>query len=469
MSSITIAGTHSGCGKTTVTAGIMAALVSRGIKVQPFKVGPDYIDPMFHTYITGRISRNLDSWLLEEAVLTGLFLRNSGSASVSVIEGVMGLYDGFGGQSSADSTAHVAKIIKSPVVLVVDGEGMSLSIAALIKGFQDFDREVPLSGVIINNINSEAHYNLLKEIITFHLGIPVLGYLPRKAEYAFESRHLGLIPSEEIPGLKEKITRLAMQAEKTIDLDWLLQIARQAGTIHTAESIPEKKYPEPAVRIAVARDRAFNFYYEDNLDLLRQLGAEAVFFSPLEDLRLPERIGGLYLGGGYPEVWAAILQDNCHMRQSIKQNIIQGLPAYAECGGLMYLSESIADKNGRIFEMAGVIPGKAKMTGSLQRFGYVEIQITEDTVIAKKGAAIRGHEFHYSTTDVDAAVPRCYRVSKIKQGQETKVWRCGFKIRNMLAGYAHLHFWSNPAFAQEFIGQCTEYSKIFSEKVKYIG
>jgi cobyrinic acid a,c-diamide synthase len=460
MSYITIAGTHSGCGKTTITAGIMAALVNRGIKVQPFKIGPDYIDPMFHTYIAGRNSRNLDSWLLDESVLADLFLKNAESADISIIEGVMGLYDGFGDESILGSTAHVAKIIKSPVVLVIDGEGMSLSIAALIKGFQDFDRQTAISGIIINNINSEAHYQMLQEIIKIHLGIPVLGYLPRKTNYAFESRHLGLIPSEEVPDLKEKIKQLAIQVEKNIDLDLLLKLALEAGTLQASGTPLKIKNNVQGLRIAIAKDRAFNFYYADNLDLLHDLGAELIFFSPLEDNQLPEQISGLYIGGGYPEVWAATLQDNYLMRKNIKQAITRGLPTYAECGGLMYLSESIKDSHEKTFEMAGVIPGKSEMTDSLQRFGYVEIQIINDNVIAKKGTAIRGHEFHYSKTDVSANVPRCFRVCKTRRGQEMKAWNCGFKVQNMLAGYAHLHFWSNIPFAKEFINQCTAYTKL---------
>jgi cobyrinic acid a,c-diamide synthase len=459
MSTITIAGTHSGCGKTTVTLGILAALVNRGLKVQPFKVGPDYIDPMFHSYITGRNSRNLDSWLLEEKIVAGLFAKNAASADISIIEGVMGLYDGFDGASIVGSTAHVGKIIQSPVILVVDGEGMSLSIAALIKGFHEFNRGLPLSGIIINNINSEAHYQLLREIIAIQLGIPVLGYLPNRPEYALASRHLGLIPEAEISDLKEKISRLAIQVEESINLDLLLKIAANAGILHPDGAILGNKSSNQGLRIAVAKDRAFNFYYADNLDLLQDLGAELFFFSPLEDNQLPERVGGLYLGGGYPEEWAVQLQKNQWMRQNIKQKITAGLPTYAECGGLMYLSESIKTSNGESFEMAGVISGRSEMTDSLQRFGYVEIKITNDTVIAKKGAAIRGHEFHYSKTEVSTVIPRCYRVSKTKCGQETNAWECGFKVHNMLAGYAHLHFWSNINFAREFIRQCTVFSK----------
>jgi cobyrinic acid a,c-diamide synthase len=465
MPGIIIAGTRSGCGKTTITCGILAALVNRGLKVQPFKVGPDFIDPMFHTYITGRQSRNLDSWLLDENVLAGLFQHNTTGADISIIEGVMGLYDGFGGESIIGSTAHVAKIIHSPVILVIDGDGMSLSIAALIKGYREFDPEIPLCGVIINNINSESHYQLLREIITLHLKIPVLGYLPKRIDYALGSRHLGLIPSEELPDLQEKIKNLASAVEKTIDLDLLIQIAGKLKTIpplvnfdslNTITGIPDSKSP---IRIAVARDKAFNFYYADNLDLLSDLGAEIVFFSPLEDSQFPNDISGLYIGGGFPEVWAEKLERNQSMRRAIHKKITEGLPTYAECGGLMYLSESITQTDGKVFQMVGIIPGKSEMTHSLQRFGYIEIQIQTECVIAKKGASIKGHEFHFSKTEVNDTVPRCYKVCKTKSGREMSVWNCGFKVHNMLAGYAHLHFWSNLAFVKEFVRQCSMFSQ----------
>ncbi|HBF37475.1 MAG TPA: cobyrinate a,c-diamide synthase [Firmicutes bacterium] len=455
-----IAGTHSGCGKTTITCGILAALVKRGLKVQPFKAGPDFIDPMFHTFLTGRSSRNLDSWLLDEKTLAGLFIRNSADADISVIEGVMGLYDGFGGESIIGSTAHIAKIIQSPVILVIDGAGMSLSIAALIKGFQQFDPEVPLAGIIINNISNESHYQLLREIITMHLNLPVLGYLPKQAEFALGSRHLGLIPSEEIADLQGRMNLLAAAVEKTINLDLLIQIAHHAGKLNNSWTLNEIPAQKTSVRIAVARDRAFNFYYADNLDLFHDLGAEVVFFSPLEDHQLPEKINGLYIGGGFPEVWAAQLQKNNSMRQSIHKKISEGLPTYAECGGLMYLSESITDNEGNLFTMVGIIPGKSQMTYSLQRFGYVEIEIQADNVIAKKGASIRGHEFHFSQTQVSATVPHCFRVRKTKNGQDLKEWDCGFQVHNMLAGYAHLHFWSNTGFAKEFLRQCRLYSQM---------
>jgi len=464
---IIIAGTNSGCGKTTITTGIMAALVKRGVKVQPFKVGPDYIDPMFHTFITGRDSRNLDSWMLSEDTVAYLFARNCANANIAVIEGVMGLYDGYGGRSETGSTAHISRVISSPVALVVNGESISLSVAALIQGFRDFDRDVKLKAVILNNISGEGHYQLLKDIIEENTGIKVAGYLRKEDEYSLGSRHLGLVPSDEVENLREKIDLLSAQVERTIDLELLLKIAGEVEEFLPPTQLPEgvERQSLPPVhltkgeetlskvRIAVARDKAFNFYYRDNLDLLEMLGAELVFFSPLNDSRLPPDISGLYIGGGYPEVFAGELQNNVFMREDIRKCILSGLPAYAECGGLMYMSEYIKDKEGRSFDMLGLLSGGSEMTSSLQRFGYVEVEVTKENVLSKEGCKIRAHEFHYSVTNVAPGVPACYRVVKKRKNGEIS-WTCGFKVHNLLAGYPHLHFWSNPDFARTFVDNC---------------
>lgn len=468
--SIVIAGTNSGCGKTTISMGIMAALAERGLKVQPFKVGPDYIDPMFHTFITGRESRNLDSWMLEEDHVRYLFARNSSDADIAVIEGVMGLYDGCSGSSSQGSTAHVSKIINAPVVLVINGEAMSLSAAALVKGFAEFDKGVIVKGVIINNISGKAHYEMLKEAIEGYTGIAVLGYLQHNDGFAIGSRHLGLVTSDEIHDLKERTGRLARQLQETVDLDMLLKLSKEASNTNTCEinningiasgfpinSVISDNAPKK-VRLAVARDKAFCFYYRDNLDLLEMLGAELVFFSPVSDSRLPENMDGMYFGGGYPEIWAEELQNNITMRLDIKRQIESGMPAYAECGGLMYMTDSITGKDDRKFEMVGLIPGESRMTSSLNRFGYVFVKLKENTILAEKGSEIRAHEFHFSETEVDSKVKACYEVSRRKAGLAEQSWDCGFKAYNLLAGYAHMHFWSNPEFAKGFVRSCLEY------------
>lgn len=462
---IVIAGTNSGCGKTTISMGIMAALVEKGLKVQPYKVGPDFIDPMFHTFITGRESVNLDSWMLQNETVKYLFAKHSQDADIAVIEGVMGFYDGYGGRSLEGSTADVSKIIGAPVILVINGEAMSLSAAALVKGFAEFDKNVNVKGIIINNVSGAGHYKLLKEAIEENTGVAVLGYLRPMSELAIASRHLGLVTSAEIGDLKEKAGILSRQLQETVDLELLIAISRMAAEIDVRNNKMEINTKNritqigtvKKVKIAVAKDKAFCFYYKDNLELLEMMGAELAFFSPLSDDRLPENIDGLYIGGGYPEIWAEELQNNLTMRKELKSCVENGLPTYAECGGLMYLTDSIRTKDDREFEMIGLFPGKSCMTASLKRFGYVFVKLTEDTILGKKGSEIRAHEFHYSETVVDKRINSCFEVSKRRDGLTTQLWNCGFKIHNLLAGYAHMHFWSNPEFAKGFIESCRSY------------
>ena len=458
---ILIAGTNSGCGKTTVTAGVLAALVKKGHSVQPYKVGPDYVDPMFHSFVTGRYSRNLDSWMLDEKVVTHLLLKNVSGADIAFVEGVMGLYDGYGGYSTTGSSAHVSGIIKAPIILVVNGEGASLSISAIIRGFIDFDNDVDIKGVIINNIKSESHYLMLKETIEEHTGVMVVGYLLKSAQYSLTSRHLGLVPQGEIGNLKEKVDMLGEEVLKTIDLELIMKIAKDSQSIdnsfHDTAWSNERCSLRP--KIAVANDKAFNFYYKDSLELLEDMGAQLLYFSPLEDIRLPEDISGLYLGGGYPEVFSKDLEENRAMRKSVREAVCGGLPTYAECGGLMYLTESITDMEGKAFSMAGVIPGKSRMTSRLQRFGYVELEIEAGSVLSSEGQKVRAHEFHYSQTVAEDVMSLAYNVSKHRRGKEVMTWKCGYKMHNLLAGYPHIHLWANPKLAKGFVDSCTCYSK----------
>ncbi|MCX8131198.1 MAG: cobyrinate a,c-diamide synthase [Clostridia bacterium] len=457
---VVIAGTNSGSGKTTITAGIMAALVKKGLKVQPYKVGPDYIDPMFHSFVTGRHSRNLDSWMLDKDVVLHLFAKNSAGADIAVIEGVMGLYDGFGGTSTVGSTAHVAKIVKTPVILVINGEGTSMSLAATVKGFKEFDPDLNIQGIIINNIKTETHYYILKEVIEEYTGVKVVGYLSKADRFSLTSRHLGLIPSGEVKGLQEKIGALAEEVFKTIDLELLLKIAGQKEEIHDRlHNIPGNMKPEPRdkPRVAVAWDKAFNFYYKDNLELLESLGAELVYFSPVEHEELPENLDGLYIGGGYPEIWAKELEGNLAMKEEIRRVVNRGIPAYAECGGLMYMAESITDRDGNSFKMTGIIPGRSVMTTKLQRFGYVELEIKAGCVLSEKPTGVRAHEFHYSSIIVEGDCNSCYRVLKHRKNKEQLSWGCGYKVNNLLAGYPHIHFWANTGLAEGFVENCIRY------------
>lgn len=452
---IIIGGTNSGCGKTTVSIGIMAALVKKGICVQPFKVGPDYIDPAFHTFVTHRYSRNLDSWMLDNNTLLRLLQRSGNSADISIIEGVMGFYDGLGGTSIEGSTAHIAEITKTPAVLVVNGESLALSAAAIVKGFCEFYRNVNIAGVILNNIYGDAHYQLLKEAIENNTSAKVLGYL-NKTDVTFESRHLGLVTAGELSDLKEKTDILAQKVLEGIDIEALIKIAEAAPDIDNVSYQPELliKNSQKTI-IGVAMDKAFSFYYRDGLELLEQLGVELKYFSLLEDESIPKDADGLYIGGGYPELFLQQLENNVSIRKSIYNAALMGMPVYGECGGLMYLSESIFDIDGKEYFMSGVIPGKSHMTAKLQSFGYTNIQTIEDNILSRKGQSIRGHEFHFSTMDLDHEVPECFSVSKA-YGTGT-VFKSGYKINNVLAGYPHMHFCSNPEFAEGFVESCKRF------------
>ena len=452
MNRIVIAGTHSGCGKTTISLGIMAALTERGKRVAPFKVGPDYIDPGFHAFVTGNPSHNLDSWLLSEETLKFLFQRNMKNYDIGVIEGVMGLYDGFGTEKDQGSTAHVSKIINAPVILVIDAKTMASSAAAVALGFKLYDEGVSIKGIILNRVSGEAHYQLLKTAIERDAKIPCLGYLPSNLNISLNSRHLGLIPAEEVDSLKEKVKTLTQLIEKYIDLDILEEIAANSTILDYANNPCSKiKGIGDGLKLGVARDKAFSFYYQDNLKLLEEIGAELIPFSPISDKDIPDGIHGLYIGGGFPEIFAKELQYNIELRRSIRKHLENGLPAYAECGGLMYLTESIEDIDGNIYDMAGFFPTKSKMTKRLQRFGYVEVH-------TQLGVKIQAHEFHRSIIEENPELNYYYDVFKIRNKEIADRWKEGLIKKNTVAGYPHIHFYSNLDFVIEFIARCKEYT-----------
>lgn len=453
---LVIAGTHSGVGKTTLTMGIMQVL-STSMSVQPFKVGPDYIDPAFHSLITGRICRNLDGWMLKEDTLRYLYSRSGQDADINIVEGVMGLFDGAGTARDQGSTAHVAKLLGTPVVLVIDGSGMSASAAALVLGYLRYDPDVDMCAVIINNVKGEKHYQLLKQAVERDTGVKVAGYLPGQQAVELSSRHLGLVPSSEIPGLRQKLEQLGDLVRATVDLPLLLKLAERRRPVFVSR--PPSFKPVGSMRIAVARDRAFNFYYEDGLQLLAELGAELNYFSPLEAQHLPPGCSGLYLGGGFPEVFARELAENVTLKGEIKTAIDGGLPVYGECGGLMYLSEGIINNEGDCYPMVGAFNTKIEMTGRLQRFGYVEVELQQDNILGKKGGKIRAHEFHYSTLAEDKKENFSLLVKKSQDGRFIRAWGCGIKRYNMLASYPHLHFYSNPEMAVSFLRHCMDYQK----------
>lgn len=434
MKGIMIAGTNSGVGKTTISLGIMKALTNRGVNVAPFKVGPDYIDPKFHEFVTGNSSYNLDSYLLDEKKVKYLFHENLKGKDIAIIEGVMGLYDGFGTEKDNASSSHIAKILKVPIMLVVDGRGMSLSLAALISGYKNFDKDIDIKGVIINNVSSEMHYELLKTIVEKENNIPCIGYLPKDLDISLKSRHLGLIPAEEVEELDEKAEKLSKIIEKTIDLDKILEISKMED-IKVKNPINITK--EYDLNIGIFKDKAFNFYYRDNLDLLKKLGITLIPISPLKDEKVPS-VDALYIGGGFPEVFKKELEKNKSFRIDLKKQLESGLPCYAECGGLMYLTNLICDLDNKKSEMVGFIDTDSHMTKRLQRFGYIEIDF--------KGININAHEFHRSMIDENEKIDYLYDISKKREGKVYKKWKCGINKKNTLAGYPHIHFYSNIDF-----------------------
>ena len=438
MKRIMIAGTNSGCGKTTVTCAILQALVNRNLNVSSFKCGPDYIDPMFHKTVIGTAAYNLDSYLMDSDTVNYLLKKNGGD--ISVIEGVMGFYDGLS-FTEKGSSYELSQITDTNVVLVVNCKGMSLSAMAAIKGFKDFKNN-NIVGVIFNNLPEKLYKDMADECRK--LGIVPLGFMPYIKEVQLGSRHLGLITAQEISDIRYRMNTLAQYAQKYIEIDKILEIADSEDTKTNAPDIEKIAN----VKIAVARDRAFCFYYEDNLQLLRELGAEIIEFSPLENESVPE-CDGLILGGGYPELYADILEKNTGTLNSVRDTIKSGVPCIAECGGFMYLHETMEDINGRRHKMAGVIKGVCHKTERLQRFGYMEMTAQSDNILCQKGDKIRAREFHYFDSD-------CCGNGFIAE-KNGKVWECVNTDKNLFAGFPHIHFYANIEFAKNFIKSCEEY------------
>ncbi len=441
VSRVVLAGSGSGCGKTTAVCAVLQALADRGLDVGAFKCGPDYIDPMFHRRITGN-SGNLDPFFFDADTLSWLLARYGGGRQVNVVEGVMGYYDGLGLSDEA-STWTVARATRSPVVLILNAKGASRSLLAVLEGFLRFHEDSGIRGVIFNRC-SPSLYPLLAEAVQerFGDGILPLGYLPSMPDCSLESRHLGLVTAAEVEDLQEKLRALSLQAEKTLDLDGLLRLAASAEEL----SCEGPKLPERAegVRIAVAMDRAFCFYYEESLDVLRDMGAELVPFSPMEDAALPADIHGLYLGGGYPELYTERLSANASMLASVRAALNGELPCIAECGGFMYLTERIAG-----VPMVGFLPGDCRDTGKLTRFGYVNLIAGEDNLLCRAGESIPAHEFHHW----DCSEPGSRFTAAKPSGRK---WACAQAGKRLYAGFPHFHFLANPAFAENFYHACLE-------------
>ena len=432
-----VAGTGSGCGKTTATCAILQALADRGADVAAFKCGPDYIDPMFHSEIIGADGGNIDLFFTGRDAARSLFLTNA--RGLNVVEGAMGYYDGLSARSAEASTWAVAEALDAPALLVVNARAMALSAAAVVKGFLSLRDPRHLAGVLQNGVSAHI-YPDLKAVIEAECGVRVYRYLPNMPECVLESRHLGLVTAREVDGLRRKTRLLAAQAEKSVDIDGLIELMQSQPALE-AKDLSVQRVAD--VRIAVARDRAFCFYYRDNLMLLEALGATLVPFSPLTDAALPD-CDGLYIGGGYPELHTRALAENAGMRRSIRDAVRGCLPTVAECGGFMYLTENIDG-----FPMAGVLPGNCADRGRLVRFGYVALRADSDSLLFGAGESIRGHEFHHW----DAESPGDALTAVKPSGRS---WRCAHATDTLYAGFPHLSFWSNPGAAERFVRKCAE-------------
>ncbi len=446
---ILLGAASSGSGKTLLTCGILQALKDRGLTVSSFKCGPDYIDPMFHTRVLGTRSRNLDTFFSGEALTRSLLAENSRESQMAVMEGVMGFYDGVAGSTLTASSYDLARVTGTPVALIVNGKGMSLSLAALVKGFVDFRKDSGIRAVIFNQVSPKVA-DRLGAAVERECGVPVLGCVPSLKEYVIESRHLGLVTPDEVAGLRQKLSSLAQILEQDLDLDRLIALAETAPELE-AEAPVLPRLPEP-VRIGVARDEAFCFYYEDNLELLRKMGAELAEFSPLRDPALPEGLGGLLLGGGYPELFARRLEQNESLRRQIREALADGLPCAAECGGFLYLQRELEDMKQIPYGMAGALPGRGYRTERLGRFGYVELTSRQETVFGPAGTTFRGHEFHYfESTDCGEA----FEAEKPGNGAR---WSCIHGGESLAAGFPHLYYYSNPEAVFRFLEKGRAYA-----------
>jgi cobyrinic acid a,c-diamide synthase len=443
---LVIAGTHSGVGKTTVTLALLAALAARGRLVQPFKAGPDFIDPGHHSAATGRLSRNLDGWMLGEAVNRDIFTRAAADADISIVEGMMGLFDGSSPVNEIGSTAELAKQLDAPVLLVIDGSAMARSAAAMVSGYAKFDPALRVAGVLFNRVSSEGHYKLLKEAVEQETEVVAVGYLRPDPAVTISDRHLGLVTAME-QGTGECYGQLAKAALETVDLDRIEALARSCSELTAAAPQPVRRSHGRTVRIGVAQDLAFCFYYPDNLELLEAEGAYLVKFSPLNDQVLPD-VDMLYLGGGYPELHGERLAGNVTMRTAIRQFAERGGTIYAECGGMMYLTQAIRDFAGTSHEMVGLFPAEAVMRKPGLTLGYRTVELSQGCILGEPGTTARGHEFHYSTLvprgslDYACALRDARGLSK---GQD------GLAAGNTVALYTHLHFASQPQIAKSLV------------------
>ena len=456
LNRIMIAAPKSGSGKTTITCALLKALKNRGEQVVSYKCGPDYIDPMFHEKVIGIPSKNLDTFFTGADVTRELFLKNRTEKDFVVMEGVMGLFDGLGGIREEGSSYHLAKVTETPIVLVIDAKGMGRSVIPMLAGFLAYDKEHLIRGVILNKM-SKSYYEIIKPMIEDELSIRVLGFLPDQKDIRIESRHLGLVIPNELADIQKQLQVISEELETTVDVDAIKHIAEQASALMgthkgmSGDSYAEgKKGGRPV--IAVAKDEAFCFYYEDNLLMLQEKGAEIIYFSPVHDTKLPDNCDALLIGGGYPELYVNELGQNASMKNAMKKAFDKGMPIVAECGGFMYLHDAIIDKNGVSHAMVGVVPATCEYKGKLVRFGYIEIKENQ-RCFWLEGELIKGHEFHYfdSTDNGENCT-----ATKPTTGRE---YSCVMAGESYWLGFPHLYYPSNPFFAENFVKKAEEYKK----------
>lgn len=449
-----IAAPKSGSGKTTITCALLQILKDMGQSVVAYKCGPDYIDPMFHQKVIDIPSKNLDTFFTGEEETRKLFLEHRNEREFAVLEGVMGLFDGLGGMKEEGSTYHLAKVTKTPIILVVDAKGMGPSIIPLIHGFLEYDKEHLIKGVILNRM-SKSYYETIKPIIEEELDVVVIGYFPDYKQFHIESRHLGLMLPHELENIKEQLKEVSEKLQNTVSIEKVIQIAREAKELESSYSrLHTKKdsYSNEKPIIAVARDEAFCFYYEDNIRLLQEYGAQIEYFSPIHDKKLPRRCSGILLGGGYPELYGEELSRNTDMLKILKSIIQSGIPVVAECGGFMYLHRRIVNKENQAYPMVGVIPADCYYTGKLVRFGYIELKEKEINFLSG-GEIIRGHEFHYYDSEMNGE--DCLAIKPLTE----KSYSCVISKENCFIGFPHLYYPSNPTFAERFVEKSKEYKR----------
>jgi cobyrinic acid a,c-diamide synthase len=452
---IIIAGTQSGTGKTSLSLALVASLRRRGLRIQTFKIGPDFLDPSYLAVASGRPCYNLDGWMTRKEYVLELFGRNTKDADLAVIEGVMGLFDGSDPENSEGSTAEMARWLDAPVLLVVNVHGMARSLSAVVKGCVEFERDLKIAGVIANHSGSDRHKDWLTQSLKNASLPPLLGAIPRGAFPTLPSRHLGLITADFRNLPPKTLEELADVLERNLSVDAVMEIARNATPLSLAGPGREANPCQKRVLIGVAYDRAFHFYYPDNLDELKLRGCDLIPFSPLQDTKLPEGIDALYFGGGYPEEYAEPLSENLEMQETVRQFAGRGRPLYAECGGLMYLTRGIETTHGKRYPMVGLLPVWSRMFNRLKSLGYVEVTLADNSLWGERGALLRGHEFHYSELmGSPLEDPRWAQIYRIKRRHSEKILTEGFQNSNVLASYVHLHWASQPRSVETFIDRC---------------